>query len=216
MSNYDILNLSFYKKRKNYRMKEIDINKNREEFIEIFNNNIKREGANELLEWLKKTDFFTAPASTKFHSAREGGLCYHSLNAYKRFKQNVENENKNGFNKIPDETIAIIALLHDICKVDTYKVDYRNVKVNNEWVKQPYYAVNDTLPYGHGEKSVYMISGFMKLTREEALAINWHMGAFDNRVMGGSYSLSAAFYQFPLSVLFHIADLQATYLDEEV
>lgn len=196
-------------------MKEIDINKNKEEFIKIFTENIKREGANELLEWLKKTDFFTAPASTKFHSAVEGGLCYHSLNTYKRFKQNVENECKIGFNPVTDETIAIISLLHDVCKINTYKIEYRNVKVNNEWVKQPYFSVSDTLPYGHGEKSVYMISGFMKLTREEALAINWHMGGFDNRVMGGSYSLSTAYYQFPLCVLFHIADIQATYLDEE-
>lgn len=198
-------------------MKEIDINKNKEEFIKIFNENIKREGSQELLEWLKKSDFFTAPASTKFHSSIEGGLCYHSLNAYKRFKQNIEAEYKNGFEKVSDETIAIIALLHDICKVDTYKIDYRNVKVNNEWVKQPYFSVNDTLPYGHGEKSVYMISGFMKLTREEAFAINWHMGGFDCRAIGGAtYGLSNAFYQYPICVLFHIADLQATYLDEEV
>ncbi len=196
-------------------MNEIDINKNKEEFIKIFNENIKREGASDLLEWLKKTDFFNAPASTKFHSAVEGGLCFHSLNTYKRFKQVLECEYKNGLEKVPDETIAIISLLHDLCKVETYKVDYRNVKVNNEWIKQPYYAVNDTLPYGHGEKSVYMISGFMKLTREEALSINWHMGGFDTRVMGGSYSLSTAFYQFPISVLFHIADIEATYLDEK-
>ncbi len=197
-------------------MIEIDVNKNKEEFIKIFTENIKREGSTEFLEWLKKTDFFTAPASTKFHSAVEGGLCFHSLNTYKRFKQNIEVEYKKGFNKVEEETIAIIALLHDLCKVNTYKVDYRNVKVNNEWTKQPFFAVNDTLPYGHGEKSVYMISGFMKLTREEALAINWHMGAFDGRVMGGSYTLSTAYYQYPLCLLFHIADLQATYLDEEV
>ena len=62
-----------------------------------------------------------------------------------------------------------------------------------------------------------MISGFMKLTREEALAINWHMGGFDSRVLGGSsYSLSAAFSQHPLCVLFHIADIQASYLDEDI
>lgn len=196
-------------------MEEINIEKNKEEFIQVFSDNIKREGALELLDYLKKTDFFTAPASTKFHSAVEGGLCFHSLNVYKRFKAILENEYKNGFEKVSDETIAIVALLHDICKVETYKVDYRNVKVNNEWTKQAYYAVSDSLPYGHGEKSVYMISGFMRLTREEALAINWHMGGFDTRVVGGSYSLSTAFYQYPLCVLFHIADIEATYLDEK-
>ena len=199
-------------------MEETIINQNKEEFIKIFNENIKREGAQELLEWLKKTDFFVAPASTKFHSAMAGGLCFHSLQTYKRFKQNLENEYGEDLkNKVSNETIAIIALLHDVCKTDCYKVDYRNVKVNNEWTKQPYYSFNDSLPYGHGEKSVYMISGFMKLTREEALAINWHMGGFDSRVLGGSsYSLSAAFSQYPLSVIFHIADIQASYLDEEI
>ncbi|MBR4003485.1 MAG: hydrolase [Clostridia bacterium] len=199
-------------------MEETVINQNKEEFIKIFNENIKREGAQELLEWLKKTDFFIAPASTKFHSAVAGGLCFHSLQTYKRFKQNLENEYGDELNnKVSNETIAIIALLHDVCKTDCYKIDYRNVKVNNEWTKQPYYSFNDSLPYGHGEKSVYMISGFMKLTREEALAINWHMGGFDSRVLGGSsYSLSAAFSQHPLCVLFHIADIQASYLDEEI
>ena len=199
-------------------MEETIINKNKEEFIKIFNQNIKREGAQELLEWLKKTDFFIAPASTKFHSAVAGGLCFHSLQTYKRFKQNLENEYGEDLkNKVSDETIAIISLLHDVCKTDCYKVDYRNVKVNNEWTKQPYYAFNDSLPYGHGEKSVYMISGFMKLTREEALAINWHMGGFDSRVLGGnSYSLSAAYSQYPLCVIFHVSDIQASYLDEEI
>lgn len=198
-------------------MEETVINKNKEEFIKIFEENIKREGAKELLEWLKKTDFFVAPASTKFHSAMAGGLCFHSLQTYKRFKQNLENEYKEDLkNKVSNETIAIIALLHDLCKVDCYKVEYRNVKVNNEWTKQPYYAFNDSLPYGHGEKSVYMISGFMKLTREEALAINWHMGGFDARVLGGSYALGSVFSQYPLAVLFHISDIQASYLDEKI
>ncbi len=198
-------------------MEEIVINKNREEFIKIFQENIKREGAAELLEWIKKTDFFVAPASTKFHSAVAGGLCYHSLQTYKRFKQNLENEYGEELkNKVTDETIAIISLLHDICKIDCYKLDYRNVKVNNEWTKQPYYSYNEQLPYGHGEKSVYMISGFMKLTREEALAINWHMGGFDARVLGGSYSLGTAFSQYPLCVIFHISDIQASYLDEKI
>lgn len=198
-------------------MDENIINKNRQEFIEIFENNIKREGSKELLDWLKKTDFFVAPASTKFHSAVAGGLCFHSILTYKRFKQNLIQEYGDNLKNIAtDETIAIISLLHDICKVDCYKLDYRNVKVNNEWTKQPYYAYADNLPYGHGEKSVYMISGFMKLTREEALAINWHMGGFDSRVQGGFYGLGQVFSQYPLAVLFHISDIQATYLDEEI
>jgi len=187
----------------------------KEEFIKIFNDNIKREGANNLLDYLLSTDFCTAPASTKFHSCYKGGLLEHSINAYKRFKSLIKLEyGENYADKISEESIAIIALLHDVCKINTYKEELRNVKVDGAWTQVPYYTVDDALPYGHGEKSVYMISGFMKLTREESMAINWHMGGFDSRVMGGSYSLSGAFYKYPLAVLFHTADLMATYLDE--
>ena len=186
------------------------------EFIKIYNENIKREGAKALLDWLLTTDFFIAPASTKFHSCHESGLLEHSLNAYKRFKKLLISEyGENYSEKISEESIALIALLHDICKVNMYKQEMRNVKVDGNWIQVPYYTVEDTLPYGHGEKSVYMISGFMRLTREESMAINWHMGGFDTRVLGGSYSLSSAFYSYPIALLFHSADVQATYLDEK-
>lgn len=189
----------------------------KEEFVSIFKNNIKREGADKLLEWLEKTDFFIAPASTKFHSNVEGGLCQHSVKVYKRYLSLIKNEFGDEYqNIISDESIAIIALLHDICKVGTYKTDFRNVKVDGVWTQQPYFSVQDDLPYGHGEKSVYMICGFMKLTREEAMAINWHMGGFDARVKGGSYALSDAYYKFPTAFLFSIADMMSTYLDEKV
>lgn len=187
------------------------------EFINIYNQNIHREGADKLLDWLKnKSDFFTAPASTRFHSAHEGGLCEHSVKTYFRFLQNLDAEyDGNWENILSSESVAIIALLHDICKTNYYKVDYRNVKSETgEWEKKPYYTVDDTLPYGHGEKSVYMISGFMRLTREEAIAINWHMGGFDKRVVGGDYSMGDAFYKFPSALLFHISDTEASYLDE--
>ena len=115
---------------------------------------------------------------------------------------------------VSNETIAICGLLHDICKVDTFKADFKNKKVDGNWVQVPYYTVEDRLPYGHGEKSVYIISGFMKLTREEAMIINWHMGGFDARVRGGAYGLSEAYYKYPLAVIFHTCDMLATYLDE--
>lgn len=188
---------------------------NKDVFVDIYKKNIKREGAEKLLEWLVNTDFFEAPASSNFHSAYKGGLCDHSIKVYHRFLKIIKSEFGDNFEeKFTHESIAICALLHDLCKVDFYKVDYRNVKVDEVWTKKPYFAVDDRLPYGHGEKSVYIINGFMKLTREEALIINWHMGEFDLRVKGGSYSLSEVFYKYPVSLLFHIADLQATYLDE--
>ncbi len=186
------------------------------EFIRIFQENITREGSAKLLEWLKKSDFFRAPASTKFHSAHAGGLCEHSVKTYYRFLQNLEMEYaEEAEEKVSPESAAIIALLHDVCKVNYYKEEMRNVKVDGEWVQKPYYTVDDALPYGHGEKSVYIISGFMRLTREEAMAINWHMGGFDQRVLGGSYALSDVFYKYPTALLFHLSDVQATYLDEK-
>lgn len=189
----------------------------KEDFIKIFKDNITREGADKILEWLEKTDFYTAPASTRFHSNYEGGLCEHCVKAYNRYKALLKSEYGADYNKvISDESIAIIALLHDICKVNTYKVDYRNVKIDGVWTQQPYYSVEDELPYGHGEKSVYMLSGFIRLTREEAMAINWHMGGFDARVKGGSYGISDAFYKFPTAFLFSVADMMTTYLDEKV
>lgn len=188
----------------------------KEQFIEIFNREIKREGANKLLNYLESTDFFTAPASTRFHLAHEMGLCEHSLNVYFRLKELVENEKSDWAKNVSGETIAIIALLHDVCKIELYSIDYRNVKQpDGSWQKVPYYTTDEKLPYGHGEKSVYIVNGFIRLTREEAMCINWHMGGFDDRVKGGSYSIAKAFEMYPLAVLLHIADVMASYLDEE-
>ena len=189
----------------------------KDEFLEIFYENIDRDGAEALVEWLEKSDFFIAPASTKMHSNYEGGLCEHSVKVYKRFVKLLEGEyGKNWEKVISKESATIISLLHDVCKVNFYAVDMRNVKEGDKWVKKPYYKVEDSLPYGHGEKSVYIISSFIKLTREEAMAINWHMGPFDPRAAAGSYTLSAAYRKFPTSLLFFIADIQSTYIDEEI
>lgn len=189
----------------------------KDKFIELFETNIQRDGASELLEYLKKTDFFEAPASTRFHLSRQGGLVEHSVHVYERLKTLCEQEclaNEN-FEMPTDETIAICGLLHDLCKVNFYGVEMRNKK--NEqgvWEKVPFYVVDDQLPYGHGEKSVYIISGFMRLTRDEAMAIRWHMGYSDTDFKGGGYSVGNAFDKFPLAVLTHIADVMASHIDE--
>lgn len=184
----------------------------KEEFISIYRQNVKRDGADKLLAWLESTDFFTCPASTKFHNNFEGGLVDHSVKVYHRLKKLVEAEKMS----VSEETLAVTALLHDVCKANTYKVDYRNVKRDGEWVKEPFFMVDDQLPYGHGEKSVYIISGFMKLSREEAMAINWHMGPYDTRVVGGSFALSDAFKKFPLCLMMFLADISSSYLDETI
>ena len=193
-----------------------DINISKAEFIDIFTKHITREGADKLLEYLTNSDFFTAPASARFHSAEEGGLCQHSLNVYKRLLALVRHEFGDDYQSVvSDESIAICGLLHDVCKVNYYTVDYRNVKEEYGWVKKPYYKVDERFPYGHGEKSVFIVSQYMKLTADEAMAINWHMGGFDERVKGGSYALSEALAKYKLVLLMHVADLEATYLDED-
>lgn len=193
-------------------MEQEIIEKNKQEFLDLAKTNIKRDGIEDLLKWLVSTDFFEAPASTKFHSAEAGGLCMHSINVYKRLVKLATEEF--GEENINLETLTIVSLFHDICKCCYYKVEMRNVKEDGVWVQKPFYTVDDALPYGHGEKSVYILNGYIRLTREEALAINWHMGGFDRRVMGGDFTLEKAYYKYPLSVLVHISDIMATYLDE--
>ena len=194
----------------------------KDRFVELYQQLITRPGADKLLAWLETTDFFEAPASTRFHLSRPGGLVEHSIHVYHRLhdlfvseRQNRENEPFIELSDSEEETIAICGLLHDICKANFYAVEMRNRKnEQGQWEKYPFYVVNDQLPYGHGEKSVYIISGFMKLTREEAMAIRWHMGFSDNDFRAGGFSVGNAFEKFPLALLTHLADLQATYLDE--
>ena len=185
----------------------------REEFIAVNQENIKRRGADRLLEWLDSdaSDFFTAPSSTRFHGAYEGGLVEHSLNVYECLKDYLSRPRTKdlyGMDYTP-ETIAVTALLHDICKVGFYAVDYRNAKNDQGvWEKVPYYTVRDTLPYGHGEKSVYMIQSFMRLTRDEAFAIRYHMGFSGNE---DKNSVGRALEMFPLALAVNVADMEATY-----
>jgi len=146
----------------------------------------------------------------------------HSIHVYERLYQlyraeRTDEEAPGVYYLSPEEmeTVAICGLLHDICKANFYGVEMRNRKnEQGQWEKYPFYIVDDQLPYGHGEKSVYIISSFMKLTREEAMAIRWHMGGFDDLVKGGARAMGEAFGKFPLALLTHLADLQATYLDE--
>lgn len=193
----------------------------KENFIKIYTENIHREGSDKLLDWLEKTDFFSAPASTKYHLAEEGGLIKHSLNVYRMFRDEVIrfSKDKSGIDTLDaemEEKVAIIALLHDLCKAQFYNVSSKNVKneQTGQWEKVPYYSIDDKFPFGHGEKSVFLIERFMRLKLDEAMAIRWHMGGFDDSVKGGSYALGNAFQAQPLCLLIHIADMKATYLFE--
>lgn len=184
----------------------------KEEFIKIFTANVHRSGSQELLNWLETTDFFTAPASTKYHCACLGGLVQHSVNVYYTLTERYFNNETDS-----PESFAICALLHDLCKAQFYKVSTRNVKNETTcaWEKQPFYAVEDLFPYGHGEKSVFLIERFMRLKPAEAMAIRWHMGGFDDSAKAGNFSISVAFEKYPLAVQLHLADLESTYLREK-
>ena len=179
----------------------------KEEFIELLKST-KREGVEEIINFLEKTDFFKAPASTRFHGNYEGGLLEHSMKVYEILKHKVKNSVIDI--NVGDDTLIIVALLHDICKANYYKVDFRNAKnERGEWEKVPYYTVDDTIPYGHGEKSVMMITEYMKLTSEEKYCIRWHMGFTEPKELYGTISL--AYKKYPLALLMHEADLEATY-----
>ena len=189
----------------------------RERFIEIFKNNIKREGAEALMDYIcgPQSDFFTAPASTRYHNNCRGGLVNHSLNVYDCLRDFLTRESvreKYGIDP-NDETVAVIALLHDLCKINFYRESTRNVKdENGVWQKVPYFDIDDKLPYGHGEKSVYIITGFMRLSREEAFAIRYHMGYSDGT---DARDVSAAFQMFPLAYALSCADMEATFFVEQ-
>ena len=187
----------------------------KEKFIQVYNEHIKREGADKLLDYLMKSDFFEAPASARFHCSHEGGLCEHSLNVYDAlvgYLSSPRAKETYGFS-YTEESIAIVALLHDLCKVGIYKKGFRNVKdENGTWKKVDTFEYDDQLPYGHGEKSVYIITGFMRLTREEAFAIRYHMGYSSEREDPRNVSL--AFEMFPLAFAVSVADSEATYFVE--
>ena len=188
----------------------------KEEFIDIFKTHITREGAEKLLDFLEnKSDFFTAPASARYHGAYESGLSENRLNEYHCLVDYLQRERVQELYGLEysDESIAIVALLHDLCKVGCYKRGTRNVKNEStgQWEKVPTYTFDDPLPYGHGEKSVYIVNGYIRLTREEAMAIRWHMGfsgTEDNRTVG------QALQKYPLAFALATADMEASYFLE--
>ena len=186
-----------------------------EEFTELYQQYIHREGADKFLDYLQsKSDFFTAPASTRFHGSYAGGLAQHSINVYRCLRAYLDRERvqeEYGMH-YSDETVALVSLLHDVCKIGCYKAGTRNVKdENGVWQKVPTYNFDDPLPYGHGEKSVYILAGFMRLSREEAFAIRFHMGFSGQEDKG---NVGKAFEKFPLAFALSVADMEATYFLE--
>ncbi len=184
-----------------------DIEKQKQEFLALCRKGIHRDGLEDLLAWLQKSDFFTAPASTKYHGAYEGGLCEHSLDVYTMARKAITGYGLD----LNEESVIIASLFHDLCKVNFYRKDMRNQKVDGQWQEVPYYTIDEKYCFGgHGSKSVFLVQQFMKLKTDEAAAINCHMGA----TMGGDSvrDTANAYRAFPLAWVIHVADEAATYL----
>lgn len=182
-------------------------------FNDICHKYIQREGIYDLLSWLEGTDFYRAPASTRYHGDYEGGLCDHSLHVYFCFRSYVKKRCEPGYHlSMSEESIALCALFHDLCKVDIYKTEMRNKKnAQGQWEQVPFYTIEDAFPVGHGSKSVYIMNRYLKLTDIETAAIAYHMGfsyGDDARTVGN------VFGRFPEAFALSTADMEATYFVE--
>ena len=208
-----------------YKKPEISqeqIEKNKQEYIKIFKEFIipAYTGADKLLEWIEKSDFFLSPASSMYHMSCLGGLCEHSLNVYKRLLKLVTEEYGDKFEdylEVDRAGIALIALCHDLCKANSYSLEYRNTKDSSvNWIKEPYFKYNSAFEYGHGEKSVYIIQTFIQgLYMAEALAVRYHMGASGNpNSQIRDDNALKMMEQFPIILFTNMADMEATYFVE--
>lgn len=217
-NNYDIM--SFDPKERRFTLKAIPslppdkIESLKQEFVELLTST-KRPGVERLLEWLEnETDFYTAPASTQYHGAYAGGLLLHSMSVYKylkNFTKTLEN--------VKEDSLIIAGLLHDLCKVNFFTKQVRNVKIPGEkrWEEEESYGIEDQLPMGHGEKSVYLAMRYVALTDEEAIAIRWHMGGYDDaaRAYIGGRAQSNAYRAYPMAAALNIADMYVTYIVQQ-
>jgi len=196
---------------------------------------IKRPGMDKLMEYICKSDFYTAPASTRYHLSYEGGLLQHSLNVLDALRGilrpsglgNPDSWQGNGLPKawdyvvarevvdtIPNESVTLVALLHDLCKTYFYQVSTRNAKneKTGKWEKVPFYTVNDRMPLGHGPKSAMLVKTYIQIDSREMYAIWWHMGFTDS---SDTLSLTNALKAYPFIWAVHNADMMASYMMED-
>ena len=207
-------------------MTEQQIAANKQRFIDLCNEHIHREGLDKVLAYLEKSDFYTAPSSTRFHLNEDGGLCLHSMNVFEAVckiynemaKPAIVNGTSPFTEEVSMESIAIATLFHDLCKIKLYHKTERWKKDDkNRWVSYPGYEVKDDFPLGHGEKSCLMLSWYMRLKPEEMLAIRWHMGMFDMGESGTPLRMSffSATDKSPLVSIVHAADFLTSNLWEK-
>ena len=186
----------------------------KEEFIALLSS-VKRDGIDKLLDYLEnKSDFYTAPAAAKFHNNFEGGLLEHSLNVYKNFKGLLALKGV----EMDEDSIIISALLHDLCKCNYYIKEERNRKVNGKWESYEMWSHVKTpsvlLP--HSSRSIRIIRNFIPLRFIEELTIFYHMGPFGGEDYEYRNLLQETNEKYPQTLLFYIADLMASYIDEKI
>lgn len=184
---------------------------------------VGRQGIDRLLDYCRRSDFYTAPSSTQYHLSVKGGLLQHSLNVLDALRGMLR-DNGDGTRsymvagreiaRYKEETLILTALLHDICKTKFYSTELRNKKIDGRWTEVEVFTVNDEIPYGHGEKSVMMATEFVRLTMEEKMAIRWHMGFPESH--GDRMNFSAALQKYPLVWALHNADMQAANFMEDI
>lgn len=156
----------------------------KEEFIALLRST-ERDGIETVIEELENLGFFTAPASTKFHLNVEGGLLEHSLNVChtaQAIRESMVGMDDSLREVLPNDSIIIASLLHDVCKADIYKpVTKKQKNSYGMWVEVPGYDVDySSFPLGHGEKSVIvLLQCGLDMSDDEIMAIRWHMNAWD-------------------------------------
>lgn len=191
----------------NYTLAKEQIEADKIRIIELLKST-ERPGMDRLIDWMEnKSDFFTAPASTKYHLHCKGGLARHSLNVYERLKAKVDS----GLLELKEDTVIITALLHDVCKANFYAVQKRNRKIEGQWVEVEEWGIDEKLPIGHGEKSCYIVQTFMRITPEEFAMIRFHMGR-ESESFNDYFSKAAAV--FPGVAAIHTADLESAFIVE--
>lgn len=190
----------------------------KEQFLAIVRNDIHRQGIENLLAYLENSDFFEAPASTKYHGCYEGGLVQHCIDVYNALHDELSFIYGDNYLAVySEESIAIVSLFHDLCKIGRYKSGTRNVKdpVTKQWHEEPTYFYNEeAFEMGHGSASVYTAQKFIQLEDFEAQAIFWHMGAYDISNYMSLNGLGSAFEKNTLAFALHRADMMATYITD--
>lgn len=185
---------------------EQEMESNKQKILDLLMST-NRPGMDKLIGWINSTDFFVAPASTKYHLHCKGGLALHSLNVYERLKAKRDA----GLITIKDDSLIITSILHDICKANFYEMQPRNRKIDGVWKEVFEWGVNDQMPIGHGEKSCFIIQSYMRLRPEEFAMIRYHMGR-ESLQYGDNFSTAAA--QYPNVVALHTADMESAYIVE--